>query len=257
MSQWQLEREASRSFYELQEHAEKCRDLHERANMQLPEPLRRFLGLGAVAEPKAQSSAPAITIPVIPPPTHPRPPIAGDDWVWVELDAVMPTTAVAGVLRDQVQPQRARDVIAAVVRLLPRVSSGSVANLFSRLEGSVLRREDGGWLLINRDVAPVLYEGRFWGPASAFQKQELAAYRRDVIVHLLRQFETGLQTVQIVDQLKRLPWLRAPYNKDLVKEDMKALADDGKVRPRGNTRKWEIAPVRENEGADLLKFMAR
>lgn len=35
--------------------------------------------------------------------------------------------------------------------------------------------------------------------------------------------------------------VHAPLTKDLMKEDLKVLATDQKVRRRGNSKKWEIA----------------
>jgi len=176
------------------------------------------------------------------PPPFPRPSIATDDWVWVGLKYAMPSTAITAVLRDETGWLRSRDVIAKVVALLPSVSSGSVANLFSRLEGDVLKREGEGWTLVSRDRAPVLHEGRLWGFAEAFKKEEIASYRRDIIIYVLQQYSSGFQIVQIVEQLQKLPWLKAPYNKDLVKDDMQALQAEGRARHRGNSRKWEAVP---------------
>ena len=61
------------------------------------------------------------------------------------------------------------------------------------------------------------------------------------------------QIVQIVDQLRKLPWLKAPFNKDLVKEDMIALGGKSLVRHRGNSKKWELMPAREREAAQKDK----
>src|SRR5579871_727999 len=241
-SQWQLERDATRSFLDLQEQAEKTRDAYEKAKMQLPEPLRRFLGLGVI-EVKANA-------PIMPPPPYPRPPVTGDDWIWVPLADVMPITALAAVLRDEVHPLRAREVIEKVTALLPSVSAGSIANLFSKREGVTIKRSpDGGWVVMNRETTPILHEGRMWGKAEWFQQYEVAAYRRDVIQYLLGQFTSGFQIVQIVDQLRKLPWLRAPFTKDVVKTDMNDMFNRGLVRHRGNSKKWELVPMREREEA--------
>jgi hypothetical protein len=168
--------------------------------------------------------------------------------VWVDVRNVMPTTAVPAVLRGVTGPMRARDVVERVVKLLPMASRGSVANLFSRLDGKVICKQDEGWVLMDPSQAPILVEGRLWGPASYFQKEELASYRRDVIAYLLSQHQTGLQIVQIVDLLSQVPWVKAPINKDLVKIDMQKLQHEGLARHRGNSRKWELSPEREQQG---------
>jgi hypothetical protein len=71
---------------------------------------------------------------------------------------------------------------------------------------------------------------------------ELAAHRRDAILHILQHFEMGLEVVQLVEQLTNCSWVIAPVNKDLLKADVQVLESEGKIRRRGNTRKWEIAP---------------
>lgn len=240
-TKWASEREATRSFLDLQEQAERCRDMYVRAHMRLPEPLRRFLDIDATDGAGSQPSLSGMA-----PPQFPKPSIATDEWVWVEFARTLPMTAIPAVLRDESQPLRARDVVTKVVQLLPKASAGSVANLFSKLDGKVIRREQDGWVLINREKAPIVYDGRLWGTSDVFQQTEIAAYRRDIIVHVLRQFDSGLQIVQIVDQLQRLEWLQAPFNKDLVKADMQALQVDGRVRHRGNSRKWEATPEKPN-----------
>ena len=77
------------------------------------------------------------------------------------------------------------------------------------------------------------------GPREIFQKSEIAGHRRDAILHVLSNFDSGLQTRQLVEQLGRCSWVHAPVNKDLIKTDLEMLAELGKVRRRGNSKKWE------------------
>ncbi len=137
---------------------------------------------------------------------------------------------------------RAKDVVAAITRILPSVHRGSIANIGARLEGKVINRTDDGWTLIDTAKAGVLHAGMLWGPPEIFQKTELAAHRREAILHLLAAQPSGLQIVQIVEQLLGCPWVHAPVNKDLLKADMEELRKDGKVRRVGNSKKWELAP---------------
>ena len=155
-----------------------------------------------------------------------------------------PTSVVLAILqRDGV---RAKDVADRVGVLLPEVSSGSVANIGSRLDKTgVIRRESGEWRLVNRDSTPVLYQGRLWGPEKVFGKTELASHRRDAIPHVLTEFKGGLQVLQILERLMACAWVHAPLNKDLLKEDVNALLNDKKIRRRGNTRKWELAQEKD------------
>lgn len=98
--------------------------------------------------------------------------------------------------------------------------------------------------------APILFEGRLWGPANIFQKYEIADHRREAILWLLQKFP-GQQIVQIVERLQDCEWVRAPKNKDLVKADMQILEKDGLVERRGNTRKWQLV---EGKGQPQLKL---
>jgi hypothetical protein len=42
--------------------------------------------------------------------------------------------------------------------------------------------------------------------------------------------------------LRRCAWVVAPINKDLLKDDIAILLAQGRIRRRGNTKKWELAP---------------
>ncbi len=234
------ELEATRSLMELYEQAKKCQALFERAHMALPEPLRRVLGINGIAEKSAGPSN------IAPPEKPPMPLDAGPDWLWIKGSDASPASLVLAVLRAAKAPLKPKDVIHRVTATLPEVPNGSVYNVGPRLEkqGSI-RRTDEGWELIKPEVAGLIYRGNFWGPPSAFGKPELAAQRRTALLHILSFHPSGLQVVQILQQLKRCPWVIAPVNKDLVKEDIGVLAEDGKVKKRGNTRNWEI--VREEK----------
>jgi hypothetical protein len=241
------EQEALRSLLALLDQAESCRQLYERAGMTLPEPLRRILGMGdATATPQPGRPAPGrMTIP--PPDGPPRPVDAPADWIWIRAKDSSPTSAVLAVLRASEGAIRARDVVTGVQMIQPDISSGTVANLGSRLEGRKLIERDGrdGWTLKNREQSPIAADGYIWGPASIFSKQEMASHRREAITYLLRRSPGGLQAVQIVEQLRMCPWLRAPANKDLIKGDLDWLEGEKRVRRRGNSRKWELVGEEE------------
>jgi hypothetical protein len=140
---------------------------------------------------------------------------------------------------------RAKDLVERVITHLPKASGGSVANTLSRLKtaGIIDRDQSGsGWSIVRAERAAVIHDGKVWGPAAVFQKTEVASHRREAILHVLGRFTTGLQVLQIVEHLQGCEWLHAPLNKDLVKEDMKVLSTAHKIRRRGNTKKWELAP---------------
>jgi hypothetical protein len=147
------------------------------------------------------------------------------------------------VLRGVAGPVRAKEVVGRVKELLPDVSSGSIANIGTRLDKTnVILRDDRGWELLSPEDAGVIFNSHLWAPASVLSSQELAAYRREAILHLLSLNKTGLQATQVEEQLQHCTWLQAPVSKDLVKVDLEVLASDKKIRRRGNTRKWELVP---------------
>lgn len=235
------EQEAFRGMVELFSLAERIKLAHERAGLTPPEPLRRLLGMNENGAKQANS------ITIQPPPVKSSPPGMADDWISIPFKAATPMTVVPAVLRGKKLAMRAKDVVAKALEINPSVSGGSVANTLSRLTGLIERADDGGWLLSSGAAAAVIHDGRLWGPASVFQKTEVAYHRREAILWILNQFASGLQTLQIVEHLGSCKWLHAPVNKDLVKEDFNFLLKEGKVRRRGNTKKWEIAPDREED----------
>lgn len=234
------ELEATRSLVELYEQAQKCQTLFERAHMALPEPLRRVLGMNATGE---KASAP----PNIAGPEKPPMPLdAAPDWVWIKASEASPASVVLALLRAAKAPVRPKELISQVTSIVTDAAAGSIYNVGPRLDSrQVIRRSEDGWELIKPESAGLIHKGFFWGPPSVFGKQELAAQRRAALLHVLGFHPTGLQIVQILQQLKRCSWVVAPVNKDLVKEDIGVLKELGKVKKRGNTKNWEI--VRETE----------
>ncbi len=169
------------------------------------------------------------------------PPEAKSDWIYIQEKDATPTSVALAVLRTSKEPIRAKDIIARVTAILPNVVRGSINNIGSRLaESRLIDRTEEGWTLARPESAGIIHEGNLWGPREIFQKSELAAHRRDAIIHVLRNFDTGLQTRQLVEQLGRCSWVHAPVNKDLLKADMEILSELGKVRRRGNSKKWEV-----------------
>jgi hypothetical protein len=233
------EMEAQRSLLELYEQAKKCQTLFERANIALPEVLKRVLGMSGIAY-KANVSH------VAAPERPPMPPEADQDWIAIHEKEAMPTSVVLAILRTAKGPVRARDINTRVMEVLPNVPRGSISNVGTRLKGKSIRMAEDGWEVIAPESAGVLYKGFLWGPPTIFSKQELASHRRDAILHILSHFQTGLQTVQIVDELRKCQWVRAPINKDLVKEDMGILAEQDRVR-RGSSKKWAIVRASEKQ----------
>jgi hypothetical protein len=145
-------------------------------------------------------------------------------------------------LREQGEPIRAKALSDQVTRILPMVVGGSIYNLLNRLllEG-YLRKRLSRWTLVKREAASILSGKFLWGPPEIFAKVDLAALRREAILHILSN-ERSLQIMQIVEKLKAWDWVKdaVPISKDLLKLDMRVLDVDGKVRRVGNSRNWEV-----------------
>ena len=244
----QSETEAIQSLVSLYEQARRCRELYDRAQMALPEPLKRFLGLD---QPEHKSSAPTRLTANIPAPQKKRPDGADADWLWVNARECSPTTLIPAVLRAASEPLSAKAVIEAVTNLAPQLVTGSIYNASTRLQRTGIINRSGGrhgkWELKKPETAAVIDDGFLWGAKSMFLKDELAAHRREAIMHVLKHFEMGLELVQIVEQLRNCSWVKAPVNKDLLKADVEIMEAAHKIRRRGNTRKWESAPVEKGE----------
>jgi hypothetical protein len=236
---FQLELAAATSFARVLTEAEDCRKLHQKAGIALPAPLLRLFGEatdmpkqlllrmpGPDADPARLSS---------------RPPEAREDWISIWATDATPTTVALAILRDQIEPIRAKDLSNKVTALLPQIVSGSIYNLLNRLaEMGYVKRKDTRWFLAKKDIAPILVDDFLWAAPDKFAKQDLAALRREAILHILSN-ERSLQVMQLVDKLKAWDWVKAaPISKDLLKIDMSVLEEKGRVRRVGNSRNWEI-----------------
>jgi hypothetical protein len=230
------ESEAAQSFIDFLNAAEACKEAYERASMALPEPLKRFL---SVDSPSPYSTRSSFSVPA---PKLKRPPEAEDDWAGVDVRDCSPTALIPAILREG--PMSSRDAIHRAQELNPSTAKGSLYNAGTKLlKQEILdRTDDGLWHLRKPEAAGFIFEKRFWGNKTTMPMYELAAHRRDAILHILQHFEMGLEVVQLVEQLTNCSWVIAPVNKDLLKADVQVLESEGKIRRRGNTRKWEIAP---------------
>lgn len=224
--------------------AEDCRNLFDEAGMAYPEPLRRLLGLMKPEDAGMTRREPSIQIP---PPDVSRPPGVADGWIYVPKAALTPQTVVLGLLREVGVPLPVKQVVTAVRATGCEANDGSIANIGTRLASQgVITRSDSGWSLVDKEKAPILNGKYAWGTADMFMKQEVAARRRDAILHMLKLFPAGLMSLQIVEQLEGCAWLKTPLSKDLVKMDMEDLKRDGLVRRSGTTKKWVLAEGNED-----------
>ena len=241
------ELDAFRTYAELLEKAGECLAKFERANVPAPDSLRRLMEPYEVKEAaNGQQSFAYVGLTLDP---SNRPAAAKPDWVSVDIGKAMSESVVLAVLRAADEPLPAREVATTVLEILPDMNPGSIPNIGTRLSGiGVIKRGDAGWEIVKRDRSGVIHEGRIWGPPSVFSKQELASRRREAVLAVLGQNSAGLQTSQIVQQLRdHFPNICAPVSKDLVKADVEHLVGERKIRRRGNTLKWEIAPSKEED----------
>jgi hypothetical protein len=160
----------------------------------------------------------------------PHPTERQGNWIWVPVEQCTAASLVLAVLSDANGPIQVQKVVEEAGRLKGgEVSAGTVANVGTRLY---------------KANAPVHCQGHLWGGLDVFEKQEVATHRRMAITHVLEQFPTGLQIVQIVQIMdENCPWFNhdIPCNKDLLKDDMEELAAQQKVKRQGNSGKWILA----------------
>lgn len=239
------EQAALRGLLDLIEKANQCRVLYERAGMALPEPLQRFLGVAASNGSPQQAQQPTISIPPLE--RYPHPGEWEPGWIWIDVASATPTSLVLALLREANKPLRAPDVAERVNALIPSIPAGTVFNLGKRLADSLIRRTVDGWELVALEKAPLLFDGLLWGPAKVFVKSELAAHRREALMHILNTAPGGLQAAQLTEYAKSCQWIYAPVAKELIQDDLELLFKQGKVRRRGNSRKWELIQADKEE----------
>jgi hypothetical protein len=213
--------------------------------MSLPDALKRFLG---VSDDWAKIEDRAVGVPR--PKTPRRPEGVNPSWVAIRIKDAMPTSVALALLAEADGPIRSREIIRGVAIHLPSTSRGSISNIGTRLSADrIIQRVNEGWILKDPSYAGVIDDGFLWAPADKLSSHELAAHRRNSIVHILGQFSAGLELVQILHELRKCDWVLAPISKDLLKADIPALSGEGRIRRRGNTRKWEVSPAKpEKEG---------
>jgi len=229
----QAEQDAAQSFVDLVAQAKKCLQLYERASLPSPESLKRFFSLHTNGK-KIVPSVPA-------PERPPLPEEAESDWVSIRIEDAYPQNVALALLRASGGALPIKELIEEFESRLENVNRGTIYNLGARLDtAKVITRTDGTWELIDLEKAPVLHENLIWAPSTIFNKQELAAHRREAIIHILRIYKAGLQTSQIIEALQNCPWVRAPVNKELVQDDVELLSKAGKIKRRGASKKWEV-----------------
>ena len=237
-SNFELESAAYDALKNWVDDAKKVKTAFERASLPLPPTLARALGHEDAS--KRRSPA-AIRV------EEPERPVeAKEGWVWLPITEALTISLVKAVLRGEEGPVKPKDVIDRIADLRNDLASGGVYNSAPRLiRDEIIEKVDGMWRLIAPDRCPVIKDVHLWGNPENLQKQEVAAHRRLLIVHLLEVFPGGLQVLQVVEQLKKMEQCKSPVTKDLVKADMTAMQDDKRVKRAGNSKKWVLTNQEE------------
>lgn len=243
-SKFLKEIKAVRALHRLMADAQTCKRLHEEAGLPLPRPLVALFHPDEPLEDRKASPPPELV--EIPRPLRPvsKPRGCTDEWIYFPVEEAQETSLVLAALSTYMAITPS-EIIKGIQSFRPHVNIGTIANIGSRLEQEgLIRRDHKGWILIPGTLQPEIAGNHIWGIPGVFQKQELAAYRRTVILHVLRSFSSGLQVAQLTRTLEaHCPWLSddIPVTKFLVKADIEALADKKLVKKIGGTKKWGVA----------------
>lgn len=240
-SRFGKENEAIKAIAQLMADAQTCRRLYEEAGLPLPRPLIALFDLEESPD-RGNANPPEVVIP--PPPRPARAPRGSTEWIYLPLEDAQETSLVLAVLLPNmaiVQPE----IVKRVQSYRPQVNTGTIANIVSRLaKQNIIRRVYSGWLLSDIKYTTEITDNYIWGAPRVFRAQELASYRRMVILHVLKSYPDGLQVAQLSRVLDtRCPWLNEalPVTKVHVKADIEALADIGLVRRIGGSSNWGLA----------------
>ena len=174
-----------------------------------------------------------------PPEQPPRPPQAEEDWIWIDAREAMVRTVVLAILGEG-KTIPIKELIHRVKEVLPKVNTGSIYNIGTNLGGNLIEKVEQGWKLKSDVKAPVIYKGNIWAPTELLQKQDLAAFRRMAIRHLLALSSDGLQVMQVFRQLESADWLHTSLSKDLVKADLFVMQSEHRVKRFGSQKKWTL-----------------
>lgn len=217
-------------------------DKFARAELPIPDPLRRLLG--DTAE-EGERSRPKMSISAPTPP--PRPSAAGRDSIWVAIGDATPTSIVLGLLRIADRPISPSEMVDMTRKYKPSVNQGTVYNLGKRLRGHQIENSVEGWKLKSKDDAPMIHDGFLWGTPDVFQSYDIAAFRRTVVRHVLEAAAPdGLMAMQIVRFMQNFRNPRVKTDKTLIKVDLDILQREGRAKQISNSRKWTASDRKEH-----------
>jgi hypothetical protein len=232
---YEKESRAYQAWERLRPEAEAARRLFDDAEIPLPPALARFFQISTTQA--SVPSAPRLHVPPEPQPSV-MPPENHTDWIWIPANELGEQSLVLAILSEASAPLSSKVVYERVRKFNHKAVAGTILNIGTRLDGKLIERGESGWTLIDTLKAPAMFGDKAWGPPGVFQKQDIAQYRRRLIVHILSAQRSGLMIVQIVELLAQLDDKQVPANKDLVKMDIAALMKAGRIKRVGNSRKY-------------------
>lgn len=242
---WVLEMQAYQALQRLMESANEARSLFDRAGLNLPEPLARFLG------DIPGGATPGVARMIVTPPVKPPKPSGYEEgWIWVPLVELQMTSLVLGVMREAGKPMSNTEVIEKVRTYRPIANRNGILNVIARLSSTdgknIIRRDKAvvgsDLTLSDPNAAPLFYEENAWGPPGVFLRQDVSAFRRQMIYHLLSAAPDGFQVMQLVRLMRQDESLIPPevssVSKDMIELDLEAMEAQQKVKRIGKDRKW-------------------
>lgn len=239
---------AHASLTDVYSAVQNCVVKYREAGLPLPEDINRLLS-ASEGESKAYQNR---TLKIPPDPYAPTP----EGWVSVPVASAMPVTLAYSVLANKGEMP--------IKKVIFEVSAFNQFLTYSAMFAVLRKLKDAKVVTLENGVAApaadsprpasIAQDGRVWGPPEAFQPQELAAHRREAIVEILKA--NGASTrAEIVEALKRTPWVRARLDPSLIKVDLDVLAKQGSVEREESTPvlRWKLVSQPEQAQLRLAK----
>jgi hypothetical protein len=238
LNQAQKESRAYDAFDEFRRKAEEVVNGFREAGIPLPPSLKRYLGESLEG---VSPATPQIVLPPLPWPN--KPPGYVDGWVFVSVHDLLITNLILGILRASSEPMKPAAVHSEAMQYDEEAKLVTVHNVGKRLEeGGTIVRSEEGWILLDTKRAPILFGDFAWGAPESFAAQELASYRRYILLHVLRNNPNGVMVMQAVKAISAFEDYKLPaIVKDTVMDDLGVLNKEGVVERIPATRMWKLA----------------
>jgi Fe2+ or Zn2+ uptake regulation protein len=209
---------------------EAAEHFHE-AGIPPPPPLARLLGIPLAGQDDVE--LPSLASPHKPLGAHP-------DWLWLPIRELSAATMILGTIRAADGSMAAPEIVAQVTKRRPDFSPGTVHNALSRLQTQKdIKIGAVGVSLVDRATAPVLDDEYGWAPLERLSHWEVAYFRREVVLHILRHNPAGIAAFELRDALNN--WKSPPVGtatKENVKADLEALSKENHVRVDKASKRW-------------------